>query len=58
MLYRHSFSTLLEDVPLRGLEVNQEGFQLNGTLQFLVYSDYVNKQGGSVRTVKKNTYYI
>ena len=58
MLYRHSFSTLLENMPLRGLLVNQEGFHLNGTHQFLVYSHYVNIQGGSIRTVKKNTYLI
>jgi hypothetical protein len=58
MLYRHSFSTLLENIPLRGLGVNQEGFQLKGTHQFLVYSDYVNILGGGERTLKKNTYLI
>jgi len=58
MLYFHSFSTLLENMPLRGLRVNQMSFQLNGTHQFLVYFDYVNIQGASIHTVKNNIYLI
>jgi hypothetical protein len=38
---------------LKWLGTNQERFQLNGTHQFLVYSDDGNILGGSVRTVKK-----
>jgi hypothetical protein len=29
--------------------------KLNGTHEILVYADDVNKQGGSVHTIKKNT---
>ena len=35
------------------VQVNQEGFKLNGTRQLVVYADDVNILGGSVRTVKK-----
>jgi hypothetical protein len=37
----------------RRVQVNQEGLKLNGTHQFLVYTDNVNVQDGSVRTIKK-----
>ena len=53
MLYRHSSSTLLVNMLLKGLGANQENFQLNGTHQLLVYSDDGNILSGSVRTVKK-----
>ena len=37
-----------------GVQVNQDGLQLNGTHQILVYADDVNILGGSVYTVKEN----
>jgi hypothetical protein len=36
------------------VQVNQVGFKLNGTHQFLVYADDVNILGGSIRTIKKS----
>ena len=42
------------EYAVRRVQVNQDGFKLNGTLQFLVYADDVNILGGSVHTVKKN----
>jgi hypothetical protein len=37
------------------VQANQEGLQLNGTHQLLVYDDDVNILGGSVHTIKKST---
>jgi hypothetical protein len=47
------FNFALEYV-IRGVHVNQDGLKLNGTHQFLVYADYVNILGGSIRAVKEN----
>jgi hypothetical protein len=38
---------------IRRVQVNQDGLQLNGTHQLLVYTDDVNIFGGKARTVKK-----
>ena len=38
---------------IRRVQVNQEGFKLNGTHQLLVYADD-NTLGGSMQTIKKN----
>ena len=43
------------DCAIRRVQVNQNGLKLNGTHQFLTYADDVNKLGGSVHTLKKNT---
>jgi len=43
------------DYSIRRVQVKQEGLQLNGTHQLLVYTDVVNMLGGSVHTIKKNT---
>ena len=48
------FSFALEYV-IRRVQVNQDGLKLNGTHQFLVYTDDVNTLGGNVRTIRKNT---
>jgi hypothetical protein len=40
---------------IRRLQVNQDGMELNGTHQLLVYADDVNVFGGSVHTITKNT---
>ena len=39
---------------VRRVQVNQDGWKLNGTHQFLDYADGVNILGGSVHIVKKN----
>jgi hypothetical protein len=43
------------DYAIRRVQVNQDGLKLNGTLQFLVYADYVNILGGNTNAIKKNT---
>jgi hypothetical protein len=42
------------DYAIRRVQVNQDGLQLNGTRQLLVYADDVNMLGGSVHTIKEN----
>jgi hypothetical protein len=37
------------------VRANEAGFQLNGTYQFLFYTDDVNILSGSINTIKKNT---
>ena len=46
------FNFVLE-YAIRRVQVNQDGFKLNGTHQLLAYADDVNILGGSVHTVKK-----
>jgi len=36
------------------VQVNQDGFKLNGTYQLLIYADDVNILGGNLHTVKKS----
>jgi sorting nexin-29 len=42
------------EYTIRRVQTNQEGLQLNGTDQLLVYADDVNMLGGSVHSIKKN----
>ena len=42
------------EYPIKRVQVNQDGLQLNGTHQLLVYPDDVNILGGSVHTIKEN----
>ena len=41
------------EYAIRSVQVNQEGFKLNGTHLLLVYADYVNILGGSLHTIQK-----
>ena len=42
------------EYAIRRVQVNQDGFKLNGTHQLLAYANDVNILGGSVHTVKEN----
>ena len=42
------------EYAIKRVQVNQDGFKLNGTHQLLAYADDVNILGGSVLTVKEN----
>jgi len=42
------------EYAIRRVQVNQDGFKLNGTHQLLVYSYDGNILGGSVHTIKEN----
>ena len=48
------FNFTLEYV-IRRIQVNQNGFKLNGTYQIFIYADDVNILGGSICTIEKNT---
>jgi hypothetical protein len=54
----NALSPLLLNFPLEyaieRVQVNHDGFKLNGTHQCLVYADDVNILGGSVHNIKKN----
>jgi len=43
------------ECAIRRVQVNQDGFKLNGTHQLLVSADDVNILGGRVHAIKKNT---
>ena len=45
---------LLYLLYIRGVQVNQDTLQLNGTHQLLVYADDVNILEGGVRTIEEN----
>ena len=47
------FNCALE-YDIRRVQVNKDGLKLNGSNQFMVYTD-VNILGGSVHTIKENT---
>ena len=42
------------EYAIRGVQINQAGFKLNGAYQLLVYADD-NTLGGSTHPIKKNT---
>jgi hypothetical protein len=42
------------EYTIRRVQVNQDGFELNGAHQLLVYADHVNILGGSTYTTKEN----
>jgi hypothetical protein len=42
------------EFPIRRVQANQKGLELNGTHQLLVYADDVNILGGRIHTLKKN----
>jgi hypothetical protein len=47
------FNFILE-YAIRRVQVNQDGLELNGTHQLLIYDDYINIFEGSVHTIKEN----
>jgi hypothetical protein len=46
------------EYSIRKVQANQDGLQLNGTHQLLVYADDVNVLGGSVHTVTTNSKFL
>jgi len=42
------------EYAIRSVQINQDGFKLNGMHQLLVYADDVNILGGSTHTMKEN----
>jgi len=43
------------EYAIRSVQANQDGLKLNGTHQYVVYTDDVHILGGSVHTIRKNT---
>jgi hypothetical protein len=43
------------EYAIRRIQVHQDGLELNGTHQLLVYDEDVNILGGCVHTVKENS---
>jgi hypothetical protein len=43
---------------IKRVDVNQNGFKLNGTHQLLVSVDDINLLNGSINTIKKNRRFI
>jgi hypothetical protein len=43
------------EYAIRKVQENQEGMVLNGTCQFLIYTDDVNVMGEDIHIIKKNT---
>jgi len=48
------FLIFASEYAIRRIQVNQDGFKLNGTHPVLVYADNVNILGGSAHTIQKH----
>jgi hypothetical protein len=49
------FCNFALEFPIQEVQENQQGLELSGTHQFLVYADDLNLLNENVNTVKKNT---
>jgi len=54
-LHLYSIKHVCFRVPIRRVQVNQNGLKLNDTHQLLICVNDVNILSGSVHTIKKNT---
>jgi hypothetical protein len=55
MLYRHSFSTLLQNIPLGRSSKIQVGLKLNGIYKLLAYAEDVILLEDHIDAIKKIT---
>jgi hypothetical protein len=55
MLLLPLFFNFAVEYTIRPVQINQDGFKLNGTHRLLVYMDNVNILGRSIYTIKKKT---
>jgi hypothetical protein len=55
MPYCYYFATLFYNMPLGKGQENQDGLEVNGTHQILVYADNSNLLGKNINTINKKT---
>jgi hypothetical protein len=52
---RRCFIVIASEHPIRKIKENQEGLELNGMHQLLVYGDHLHLLGKNINTITKNT---